>query len=79
MSKIPQTPNMTIIPVNFRWPVKQIGDTQIVVEIPTLPLGTPVVTITEDAMITFRLSDKEVDKAFHAAQDAVLRAIMILE
>ena len=73
------SPKITTIPVKFRFPIKQVGDFYIEVQIPTSPLGTPILNINEKAADELKLTDAEFEKASIAATQAALRAIMIIE
>lgn len=60
------------IEVSFRWPVKQTGEREIEVQI---PVGAGAPLISEQAAEQLKLSEKE----YIAAEDATLRAIIIVQ
>jgi len=62
--------NEQCIPVSFRWPIKQVGDSQVIVMIPTgdMPILNP------SFVDAYQLTDKQLE----ACEDQVLRQVMIL-
>ena len=69
----------TSFQIKFRWPVKQVDDRKIEVQVPTGP-GTPlIVRLDKNVANELKLSDKEFDKALDAAEEAAIRSILIIE
>lgn len=66
---------MTKIQFNFRWPIKQEGEREIIVEIPNNALGTAMPIIDPDFSRAQKLSGAEEARA----ELAVLRAVAIIE
>ena len=64
--------NIRIIPLSFRFPVKQSGEKEIEVQI---PIGNGPSLINPDAVDHFRLSEREAEEAEHAA----LKEIVIIK
>lgn len=67
----------TII-LETRWPVEQTGPRTIRVNIPAGPHGCGLVSITPGAIDALKLSDKEIEKAHEAAEQAAITALIIL-
>ena len=67
------------IPVKFRFPIVQIGDQEIEVNIKLGTNGEQLLSINPLALRAWNLSDKETDKAHGAAVEAVVRSVMIVE
>ena len=61
--------------VQFRWPVKQISETEIVVEVP-MTQDEPLIRFTAWAN---SLSDSEIARAIKVAQDAIIQDLMIIK
>lgn len=81
MSKIIKTPTgqtFKIIPIKFRWPIKQTNDKQINIEIKT---GEPLslYMINEEASKIFKLSEEEYNRALDATESAIIESIMIIK
>lgn len=64
---------MRNIPIKFRWPLKQTGPKEIVIEVPTGPNGAPILSM--EFIKQEQLTDREID----VAENQVLRAIAIIE
>lgn len=70
---------MTTYKLKLRWPVHQIDEKEIVVEVPTDPMATPLIIVNLDVAKRLNLSDAEFDKAADAANHAAIKSILIIE
>lgn len=67
-----------IYPVTFRWEIEQIGPNKIVVKVPRGG-DLKLVDIPAETIAALKLSEGEVLKALNAAENAVIRAVMVIE
>jgi hypothetical protein len=73
--------DVQFIPVTFRFPVQRHPEdaNTVLVKVVWRHNGESLITLNGKAVEAWDLSDSEVDKAVQAAQQAVVRAIMIKE